>query len=222
MNIVDLLAILPYYISLVFYRWLQSAKSNLPTTTLPPVSFSLGLPMVKPEVGDKGGSSTDEEVRRIAQFFRLIRIVKMFRIIRIFKLARHSGALKALGKTIKNCYKELGMLTLFLSMGVLIFSSLIYTFEHDDPDQDTMETMLDAYWWALITMTTVGYGEVVPITGLGRLVGAVCAIFGILVIALPIPIIGNQFSRYYQREQRKTKLLQRMEAAAGQVNAIRR
>ena len=92
------------------------------------------------------------------------------------------------------------MLTLFLSMGVLIFSSLIYTFEHDDPDQvhnfghndkeqavdcfcenlsmkfhaglnpsfyvhencvqDTMETMLDAYWWALITMTTVGYGEV--------------------------------------------------------------
>lgn len=122
----------------------------------------------------------------------------MFRIIRIFKLARHSGALKALGKTsdfcivlnflsersisVKNCYKELGMLTLFLSMGVLIFSSLIYTFEHDDPEQvsinfdhnakeqavdlyenyvqDTMETMLDAYWWALITMTTVGYGEV--------------------------------------------------------------
>jgi len=63
MNIVDLLAILPYYISLVFYRWLQSAKSNLPTTTLPPVSVSLGLPMVKPEVGDKGGSSTDEEVK---------------------------------------------------------------------------------------------------------------------------------------------------------------
>ena len=96
--------------------------------------------------------------------------------------------------TVKNCYRELGMLFLFLFMGVLIFSSLVYVFENDDPDS-TFITMLDAYWWALITMTTVGYGEVVPITGFGRLVGAICATFGVLVIALPIPIIGNQFGR---------------------------
>ena len=86
------------------------------------------------------------------------------------------------------------MLFLFLFMGVLIFSSLVYVFENDDPDS-TFKTMLDAYWWALITMTTVGYGEVVPITGFGRLVGGICATFGVLVIALPIPIIGNQFGR---------------------------
>ena len=97
---------------------------------------------------------------RIAQFFRLLRIIKLFRIIRIFKLARHIGALKALGKTcnvrapavfyvmfssVRNSYRELGMLFLFLFMGVLIFSSLVYVFENDNLDS-SFATMLDAYW----------------------------------------------------------------------------
>merc|ERR1712059_234223 len=55
-----------------------------------------------------------------------------------------------------------------------------------------------------------GYGEVVPSSGLGRLVGAVCATFGVLVIALPIPIIGNQFGKNFLREQRMTKLMERL------------
>ena len=106
------------------------------------------------------------------------------------------------------------MLFLFLFMGVLIFSSLVYVFENDDLDS-SFNTMLDAYWWALITMTTVGFGDVYPITGFGRIIGAVCATFGVLVIALPIPIIGNQFGRYYQMEQRTQKLQERLGAGVG-------
>ena len=86
------------------------------------------------------------------------------------------------------------MLFLFLFMGVLIFSSLVYVFENDEKDSSFV-TMLDAYWWALITMTTVGYGDLAPTTLLGRAAGAVCATFGVLVIALPIPIIGNEFTK---------------------------
>jgi len=198
MNIVDFLAILPYFISLAFY--------------------STGLQMPGEEKDGvrttRRNMTSDDEVRRIGQFFRLLRIIKMFRIVRIFKLAKHSGALKALGKTLRNCYRELGMLFLFLFMGVLIFSSLVYVFENDDPDS-SFNTMLDAYWWALITMTTVGFGDVYPITGFGRIIGGVCATFGVLVIALPIPIIGNQFGRYYQMEQRTQKLQQRLGAGVG-------
>ena len=104
-------------------------------------------------------TTTDEEVRRVAQFLRLLRVVKMLRIIRIFKLGRHHSGLKALGRTcetstlhsltfcpVANCHKEMGMLSLFLFMGVLIFSSLMYTFEYDAPQQSSIKTMLDAYW----------------------------------------------------------------------------
>ena len=110
-----------------------------------------------------------EAVKRIAQFFRIMRIV------RIFKLARHSTGLQSLGYTFKQSYKELGLLILFLTIGVkiceqihenyhflnkwhlqvLIYSSLTFVFEQDKLPETGFQTMLDAYWWALITMTTV-------------------------------------------------------------------
>ena len=116
MNVIDLLAILPYFASIALVN--------------------------STDVGQL------QEVRRIAQFFRIMRI------LRIFKLARHSVGLQSLGFTLKNSYKELGLLMLFMAMGVLIFSSLAYVFEKDDQNS-SFATMMDAYWWALITMTTV-------------------------------------------------------------------
>jgi len=101
-------------------------------------------------------------------------------------------------------YKELGLLFLLLGMGAIMFSSLIFVFEKE-ADDTTFKTMFDAYWWAIITMCTVGYGDVVPVTGIGKVLGCFCAIFGVLVIALPIPIIGNSFTKYYNRQRRWEK-----------------
>jgi len=187
MNWIDLLAIVPYFVTVTLNSYGVTEEA---------------LAVVS--AGEEAGTG---DVSRTAQYFRLLkmaRIVKTLRIIRIFKLARHSTGLQALGNTMKANYKELGLLFLLLGMGAIMFASLIFVFEKEDPNT-TFKTMFDSYWWAIITMTTVGYGDVSPVTGFGKVLGCFCAIFGVLVIGLPIPIIGNSFNKFYARQKRWEK-----------------
>jgi len=157
MNIIDILAILPYFVSIFL-------------------------------IEASGGGSEFDDVRRIVQIFRIMRI------LRIFKLARHSSGLQSMISTLKN----------------IIFSSLCFFAEKDE--EGTAFTSIPAsFWWALITMTTVGYGDMSPTTILGKLVGTVCAMSGILVMALPIPIIVNNFAESYNDLVKKEKSIKRKE-----------
>lgn len=121
MNIVDLLAILPFFITIVVLE-------------------------ATPEGEDQ------QEIQNIRQTISVFRIM---RVLRIFKLARHSTGLKSIAYTLTNSYKELGLLVLFMSLGVLVFASLIFFAEKDE--EDTSFTSIPiSFWWAVITMTTVG------------------------------------------------------------------
>ncbi|XP_021952148.2 potassium voltage-gated channel protein Shab isoform X4 [Folsomia candida] len=173
LNFIDLLAIMPYYISL----FLIEGKKKI------------------------GEEDEYETFRKVVQVFRLMRI------LRVFKLGRHSRGLQSLGYTLTNSYKELGLLVMFLAMGVLIFSSLAYFAEKED--NPMFESIPKTFWWAIITMTTVGYGDMSPETSIGKMIGSLCAICGVLVIALPIPIIGNNFAEFYKNQVQRELVLKR-------------
>mmetsp|Transcript_17632 Transcript_17632/g.30371 ORF Transcript_17632/g.30371 Transcript_17632/m.30371 type:complete len:359 (-) Transcript_17632:303-1379(-) len=138
--------------------------------------------------------------------FAFIRILRLARIFRLFKLSRYSTGLQILGKTMVASLYPLGLLSFFLAIAVVIFSCVIYiaeagewsdemgTFVRPDGSKSPFDSIPASFWWCVITMTTVGYGDVFPITITGKIVAAVTAICGILVLALPITVIGNNFT----------------------------
>ena len=102
------------------------------------------------------------------------------------------------------------LLVFFLVLGIVIFASLVYYAERIqvNPTNDFSSIPL-GLWWALVTMTTVGYGDMVPKTYLGMFVGAMCAMAGVLVVGLPVPVIVSNFAMFYSHTQARAKLPKR-------------
>lgn len=93
----------------------------------------------------------------------------------------------------------MGILLLYLAVGVSVFSGVAYTAEKEE--DVGFDTIPACWWWGTVSMTTVGYGDVVPVTVAGKLAASGCILGGILVVALPITIIFNKFSHFYRRQK---------------------
>ncbi|KAM6951634.1 potassium voltage-gated channel subfamily A member 3-like [Aplochiton taeniatus] len=152
-----------------------------------PYFITLGTELAKDEEATPGMS------------LAIIRVIRLVRVFRIFKLSRHSKGLQILGQTLRASLRELALLIFFLFIGVILFSSAIYFAEGDHPNT-AFVSIPHAFWWAVVTMTTVGYGDMYPETVWGKLVGSMCAIAGVLTISLPVPVIVSNFSYFYHRE----------------------
>eukprot|EP01043_Picozoa_sp_COSAG02_P058207 COSAG02_NODE_7204_length_3121_cov_2.780609_4_plen_316_part_00 len=143
--------------------------------------------------GSGGGSS-----------FAIVRVIRLVRIFRVFKLGKHSSGLVVLGRTISGSMNELMLLLFFLAMGVLLFATAVYYCEHgrdgEGLDGDPVFISIPhGFWWAIVTMTTLGYGDLYPVTPAGMIVGSMCSITGVIMIALPMVVIGQNFADHYSQ-----------------------
>lgn len=128
----------------------------------------------------------------------VFRIIRMFRVFRVFKLTRYSTGMKVLGRTIVESLGQLVALFLCLFLAAIIFASCLYYIELDSKDRDTFKSIPDSFWYVIITMSSVGYGDVIPSTYIGRVTAAFCMISGIIVLlCLPTPVFITHFGRFY-------------------------
>ncbi len=123
---------------------------------------------------------------------RILWTLRFLRLFRLLKLTRYSLAVSLLGGTIRSRRAELLATGLLMSLVLIIASTLMFFAEHE-AQPDKFPDIPTAMWWAVITLTTIGYGDVFPITAIGKVIGGFIAIVGIGFVALPTGIISVGF-----------------------------
>ncbi|KAL5260494.1 hypothetical protein ACHWQZ_G010586 [Mnemiopsis leidyi] len=168
-NILDILSILPFYVSLLAEAFEDENADN----------------------------PTEHEHKS----YVVLRVCRIFRIVRVFKFIRHSQDLIMIIKVVGHAKKELCLLVLLLFIFSVSFGSLMYYIEHQKNNQ--FSTIMQGCWWAIVTITTIGYGDIAPQTWLGKVVGSLVLTMGIVFLALPMTIIVGKFSTVYEKEKGK-------------------
>ncbi len=127
-----------------------------------------------------------------------LRVILLFRIVRFLKLTRYSPALRSLLEALYTERRALFGCCVILAGATMISATFIYLAERD-VQPDKFGTIPDAMWWSIVTLCTIGYGDLVPITPLGKLIAAITIIWGLVMIALPVGIVATAFSEQIHR-----------------------
>lgn len=134
--------------------------------------------------------------------YEILAICRLLRLVRFFKVNLGFQILK---QTMIASSRELMLLVLLIIVPVIIFASIAYLAEKTKNGKQ-FASIPESFWWAIITITTVGYGDAAPVTLFGKICGALCAVLSIIITALPISVIGSNFSLYYSHAQAQMKL----------------
>ncbi len=132
--------------------------------------------------------------------FRVLRILRIFKLLRIFRITRYVSALAVIVLVLKRKSAELVISLVLLCFLLLISSTAMFYIENSaQPNQ--FSSIPDAMWWSVITLSTVGYGDVYPITTLGKIVGGIIAVIGIGFFAMPTGILASGFSEVLEEKK---------------------
>ena len=137
------------------------------------------------------------------------RYMCLAKALTILKVMRYVKNGHILAKGIKQCFTSLGFLFVMFMMTCVTFAIMAYYAEKSNPQSKFNKGIPNALWWTIVTMTTVGYGDMVPLTPLGKMIGSIVSIFGMMLLAFPVAILGYHFQEVYnemEEEQRIQKL----------------
>ncbi|XP_045161886.2 potassium voltage-gated channel protein Shaw-like [Mercenaria mercenaria] len=124
----------------------------------------------------------------------LLNYMQVFRTLRLFRVVKNVRASKVLAYSLSQDVRDITLLALLLIVGISTFACLFYFAE----SRETIPSIPNAWYWAIVTMTTVGYGDISPETGFGRVIASICAICGVLLLAVTLPMFVNNFLTLYQ------------------------
>jgi len=134
--------------------------------------------------------------------FGFVRVIRLIRVFRVFKFGRYSIGLQMFAGALKGSVQPMGILVFVMSINMIILSSIVHIVELAIPDEDQDEkhlrcfgTIARTFWWSMVTMTTVGYGDCTPLSQLGKVFAVVAMLSGVLILALPITVIGSNFAK---------------------------
>ncbi len=135
---------------------------------------------------------------------RFLRILRLVRLLRIFKIHRYTETLNIIGAVLKRRKEEL-IITFFVTFLLLLLASSLMYYIENDTQPEAFPNIIASFWWAVATLTTVGYGDVYPVTGLGKLLSGLIALLGIGLVALPTGIISSGFIEEFQGRKNAAK-----------------
>jgi len=136
---------------------------------------------------------------------RFIRILRLTRFLRILKISRYNSSLSLIWKVVSEKKSELAM-TGFITVLILFVSSFMIYYAEGEAQPDKFPNILHGFWWAIATLTTVGYGDVFPVTPIGKIISGVIAILGIGLVALPTGLVSAGFMEKIGEKKREIKI----------------
>jgi voltage-gated potassium channel len=155
----------------------------------------------------------------MSMFFSIdTRILRVFRLLRVFKLSRHFSVLGVLGTVLRNESATLLSAIFVMVILVVLSASGIYAVERNI-QPEAFGNIPSAMWWATVTLTTVGYGDVVPVTIAGRLLGVCITVLGVGMAALPAGIIASGFTTELARRRESYELTAKKILMDGEINS---
>ncbi len=135
---------------------------------------------------------------------RFLRILRLMRFFRLLKINRYNSSLNLIWSVIKEKKEELAV-TGFVSLFVLLLASFLMYYVEGEAQPDKFPNIIACFWWAISTLTTVGYGDVYPITGIGKIVSGLIAVLGIGLIALPTGIVSAGFMEKIGKNHKESR-----------------